>query len=89
MEGFLSFCADDVTWTIVGERTVKGKDAIREWMSTWDAEPPRFTVHKVSAESNFVTAYDDNIYRFQGGKIVELNSFVIKTEARAESASGG
>ena len=30
-----------------------------------------------------------DIYRFQGGKIVELSSFVIKTEARAESASGG
>ena len=84
---------------------MKGKDAIREWMSTWDAEPQRFTVHKVSVESNLVTVYGDmtmrekdgktvpyeycNIYRFQGGKIVELNSFVIKTEARAESASGG
>jgi uncharacterized protein len=33
-------------------------------------------------------AYCD-IYRFRDGKIAELNSFVIKTEAKAESASGG
>jgi ketosteroid isomerase-like protein len=30
-----------------------------------------------------------DIYRFRDGKIVELNSFVIKTEAKSESASGG
>ena len=32
-------------------------------------------------------AYCD-IYRFRDGKIGELNSFVINTEAKAESASG-
>ena len=25
MEGFLSFCADDLVWTMVGSKTVKGK----------------------------------------------------------------
>jgi uncharacterized protein len=34
LEAFLSLCADDVTWTIVGNRTVKGKDAIREWATS-------------------------------------------------------
>ena len=32
VEGFLSCCADEVTWTMVGEKTVKGKDAIRTWI---------------------------------------------------------
>jgi uncharacterized protein len=32
-------------------------------------------------------AYCD-IYRFRDGKIVELNSFLIKTEAKTENASG-
>lgn len=104
VEGFLSFCADDVTWTIVGNKTVRGKNAIREWMASMDIEPPKFTVDNIIAEGDFAVAHGDmtmkdkdgktapyaycDLYRFQNGKIVELNSFVIKTEAKAETASG-
>jgi len=104
VEGFLSFCADDVVWTMVGNKTTKGKNAVREWMASMDIEPPKFTVDNIIGEGDFVTAYGDmtmkdkegkivpyaycDIYRFRNGKIVELNSFVIKTEAKAESASG-
>jgi uncharacterized protein len=104
MEGFLSFCADDVVWTIVGEKTVKGKDATRQWMASMDVGPPKFTVDNVIAEGDFVTAYGDmtmkdkdgkeasysycDIYRFRGDKIVELKSFVVKTEAKYETTSG-
>ncbi|HSQ20177.1 MAG TPA: nuclear transport factor 2 family protein [Blastocatellia bacterium] len=104
VEGFLSFCADDVVWTMVGNKTVKGKNAIREWMASMDMEPPKFTVDNIIAEGDFVTAHGDmtmkdkdgktvpyaycDIYRFRDGKIVELSSFVIKTGARAETASG-
>jgi uncharacterized protein len=105
VEGFLSYCADDVVWTMVGNKTTKGKKGIREWMASMDFEPPKFTVDNIIAEGDFATAYGDmtikdkdgktapyaycDIYRFRNGKIAELNSFVIKTEARAESASGG
>ena len=103
MEGFLSHCADDVVWTVVGNETTRGKQAIREWLAWMDIEPPKFTVGNLIAEGDFVTAYGDmtmkekgktvpyaycDIYRFRNGKIAELNSFVIKTEAKAESASG-
>ena len=105
VEGFLSHCADDVVWTMVGNTTTRGKDAIREWMASMDIEPPKFTVDNIIAEGDFVTAYGDmtmkekdgktvpyaycDIYRFRDGKIAELNSFVVKTEAKADSASGG
>lgn len=105
VEGFLSHCADDVVWTMVGNKSTRGKNAIREWMASMDMEPPEFTVDNIIAEGDFVTAYGDmalkekdgktvpyaycDIYRFRDGKIVELNSFVIKTEAKAETASGG
>jgi ketosteroid isomerase-like protein len=105
VEGFLSFCADDVEWTIVGDKTVKGKDAIRQWMASMGGmEPPKFTVNNVIAEGDFVTASGDmtmkdkdgkvapyaycDIYRFRDGKIVELRSFVVKTEAKREASSG-
>jgi uncharacterized protein len=103
-EGFLSFCAEDVTWTMVGDKTVKGKDAIRKWMGSMNIEPPKFTVNKVIADGDFGMAYGDmtmkekdgktapysycDVYRFQGGKVIELTSFVIKTEASKERAAG-
>lgn len=103
-EGFLSFCADDVEWTMVGDKTVRGKDAIRQWMASMPSEPPTFTVANVIAEGDFVTTHGDmtmkdkdgkvvpysycDIYRFRDGKIVELRAFVIKTEAKREASSG-
>ncbi|MBD0299764.1 MAG: nuclear transport factor 2 family protein, partial [Nitrososphaera sp.] len=39
-EGFLSFCADDMEWTFVGDKTLKGKKAVRQWMATTYVEPP-------------------------------------------------
>jgi len=104
VEGFLAHCSDDVVWTIVGSKTTKGKKAIREWMASMDMEPPKFTVDNIVAEGDLVVAQGDmimkekdgktapyaycDIYRFRDGQIVELNSFVVKTEAKVESASG-
>ena len=68
-EGFLSFCAGDVEWTMVGDKTVKGKDAIRKWMAEMKpAEPPKFTVDNVIADGDFVTAYGDMTMKDKDGK---------------------
>jgi uncharacterized protein len=32
-EGFLSFCTDDTLWTFVGEQTLRGKEAVRQYMA--------------------------------------------------------
>jgi ketosteroid isomerase-like protein len=104
VEGFLSCCTEDVVWTMVGETRVKGKDAIRQWMKSMNAEAPAFSVSNVIAEGDFATAYGDmtmkdkdgsstpysycDIYRFRGDKIAELSSFVIKTQAQSAAGSG-
>ena len=42
-EGFLSFCSEDIKWTMIGEKHVEGKQAIRVWMKEMDGmEPPKF-----------------------------------------------
>ena len=70
-EGFLSFCAEDVEWTMVGDTTVRGKDAIRQWMASMgDMEPPKFTVDNVIAEGNFATANGGMTMRDKDGKAV-------------------
>jgi ketosteroid isomerase-like protein len=62
-EGFLDYCANDVQWTIVGEKTVRGKEAIRQWfkeMAATNSEPPKFTVaDPIIAEGDFVVARGD------------------------------
>lgn len=62
IEGFLSFCAEDAEWQMVGDKAFKGKEAIREFMSSMEhtgMEPPKFTVDEVIAEGDSVVAYGD------------------------------
>jgi ketosteroid isomerase-like protein len=102
-EGFLSFCADDTEWTFVGDRTLKGKAAVCQWMATEYVEPPLNIVANLIAEGDFVTALGDltikdedgnaahylycDVWRFRGGKMVELKAFVIKTKVKDESSN--
>jgi uncharacterized protein len=97
-EGFLSFCADDTEWTFVGDKTLRGKEAVRQWMATSYIEPPKFSVENLIAEGDFVTALGNitmkdedgkeedysycDVWRFRDGKIVELKAFVIKSGAQ-------
>jgi uncharacterized protein (TIGR02246 family) len=68
IEGFLAHCTDDVVWTMVGDRTVSGVDAIRNWMSsTTSADPPTFTVDHVSGDADTVTAYGDMTMKGDNG----------------------
>jgi uncharacterized protein len=93
-EGFLACCADDTEWMFVGGETLKGKEAVRQWMATTYQEPPKFAVTQMIADGDFVVALGDitskdehghavpfsycDVWRFRGGKMVELRAFVIK-----------
>jgi uncharacterized protein len=94
-EGLLLYCADDTEWTFVGDKILKGKEAVRQYMATTYIEPPKFTVANLIAEGDFVTALGDitlkdedgtavhysycDVWRFRDNKIIELKAFVIKT----------
>lgn len=55
IENFLKHCAEDVVWTVAGEKTSNGRDAIREWMSGAEgSEPPKFTVDRMIANDDSV-----------------------------------
>ena len=56
-EGFLSQCTDDTEWTFVSEKTLKGKEAVREWTTSGYQEPPNFNVTELIAEGNFVSTW--------------------------------
>lgn len=92
-EEFLSFCTDDTEWTFVGDKILRGKEAVRQYMATVYTEPPKFTVENLIAEAEFVTALGQismkgedgktvnysycDVWRFQNGKMAGLKAFVI------------
>ena len=98
IEGFLSFCADDIEWTTVGDTTLKGKHAVRQMMTREYVEPPKYTVTTLIGEGEFLTALGDiyakdengkealhsycDVWRFRDGKMVQLMAFVIKAMGR-------
>lgn len=93
-EGFLSFCTDDTEWTFVGDKTLRGKEAVRQYMAVAYVEPPKFAVENLIAEGEFVTAIGKismkneegkmvnysycDVWRFRDGKMAELKAFVIE-----------
>jgi ketosteroid isomerase-like protein len=91
-EGFLACCHDDVVWTTVGEGSLRGKAAVRQWMQENYLEPPQFTVTRLIAEDDHVVALGTievvtdgvatthaycDVWRFRDGRMAELRAFVI------------
>jgi len=93
-EGFLSHCTDDVEWIFVGDKTLKGKDAVRRYMMSTYIEPPKFRVAQLIGEGDSVTAIGDidikdatgktthfaycDVWRIRDGKLAELRAFVVE-----------
>lgn len=92
-EGFLAHCTDDTVWHFIGEQTLEGKEAVRQYMADAYKEPPRFEVETMIDGGDYVTAIGTitlkdeagndthhdycDVWRFAGGKMAELKAFVI------------
>ena len=73
-DGFLEYCTDDVSWAMVGEKTVEGKETIREWMKSMTGmEPPQFTVDQLIADGDNVACYGDMKMKGEDGKIADYS----------------
>lgn len=68
-EVFMSFCTDDTLWTFVGDRVLRGKEAVRQWMTeAYKQGPPELTVDNLIAEGEFVTAVGTVTTKDEDGK---------------------
>lgn len=93
-EAFLSHCTEDVVWVFVGDRTLTGKEAVRRFIATTYIEPPQFTIDRLIADDEFVTALGDisirdengkvvhsaycDVWRIRDGKLAELRAYVVE-----------
>lgn len=92
-ERFLQFCSDDIVWNFVGDRVLRGKQQVREYMKENYITPPKFDVTNLIGEGDYVTALGTivvkdkhgievphmycDVWRFKNGKMDELTAFVI------------
>lgn len=91
-EGFLIHCHEELVWTTVGQGSLKGKAAVREWMSKNYIQPPEFTVERLISEADWLAALGTiavdtdagksthsycDVWRFRDGKMAELRAFVV------------
>jgi uncharacterized protein (TIGR02246 family) len=93
-EGFLAFCTDDTEWEFVGDQTLKGKEAVRQWMRAAYKEPPHFKVQRTIADGDSLAVLGEitlkseegkpslhaycDVWRFRDNKMAELKAFVIE-----------
>ena len=73
IENFLDLCAEDAEWKMVGEKSFKGKESIREFLSSMETtgmEPPKFTIDELVAEGDTVIGYGDMTMKNENGETV-------------------
>ena len=96
-EAFLSYFSDDVTWEIIGDENLVGKEAIRQFMRPMATDLPKFTVDTIIAEGDYAVCHghmqmkgDDglphpnaycDIYQFNNDKVSRMTTFVKQTSA--------
>lgn len=92
--GFLDHCTDDVVWHFVGDRTLRGKDAIRRYLEETYVHPPEVGVDRLIADADHVVAIGTitltdgdgrkttsdyaDAWRLRDGKLAELHAFVVE-----------
>ncbi|WP_415326888.1 nuclear transport factor 2 family protein [Chryseobacterium sp. MMS23-Vi53] len=93
-ETFLSYCTEDIQWIFVGDKTLKGKEAIRLYMKETYKQPPKFDIENMIAQDDYLTSigsisllnendewieYDYcDVWKFKDGKMASLKAFVIE-----------
>ncbi|MET0591277.1 MAG: nuclear transport factor 2 family protein [Polyangiaceae bacterium] len=96
-EGFLERCTEDTEWIFIGDETLSGKTAVREWMRKAYKSLPRFNVTQLIAEGNIVVAIgqitvrdeDGNdtdsaycdVWEFRDDKMARLRAYVVAKRA--------
>lgn len=92
-EEFLSYCTDDTKWTYVGDRTLNGKEEVRQYLAT-AYEESTFEIERYIEEGEYLVALGwiklkdkegrlarysvSDVWRFRDGKMAELKAFVMK-----------
>jgi len=92
-DGFLAFCTEDTEWNFVGDRTLAGKAAVREWMLATYVRPPKLKVDRMIADGEHLAALGEvsvtgadgqttvsaycDVWSFRDGLLDKLRAYVV------------
>lgn len=88
-ESFLAHCTDDTEWNFLGDRVLKGKAAVRQFMKETYLRPPEVTVESLLSEGDTLVAVGTisingaakqeycDVWQFREGKLDKLKAFVV------------
>ena len=95
-EGFLLHCTEETTWEFVGDQTLRGKEAVRQYMKSVYIEPPVLTVEHMISEGDSLTALGEirikdesgnvehsaycDVWRIKDGKLDQLKAYVVEVK---------
>lgn len=93
-EEYLAYLTEDSQWEFVGERTLLGKEAVRQYIREFYLAPPLFDMERSIAEGDYVTAEGNislknqdgsyshyrycDVWRFDHGKLAGVTAYVIE-----------
>lgn len=102
-EGFLAYCTEETEWNFVGDKTLRGKAAVREYLADTYAKPPKFDASDLIAEGEFVTALGEititgkdgretsywycDVWSLREDKLDKLRAFVVEKRITSPVAS--
>lgn len=101
IEGFLSSCTEDTVWEFIGDKTLVGIHAVREYLNETYSDSTDFTIELMTEDDDYVMQMgeillkDDkgemtnylacDVWKFREGKMAELKAFVIKNDKKIEA----
>ena len=96
-EAFISYLTDDAIWEILGDKSLIGKEAIRQFMLPMESSVPKFTVDTIIVEGDVAMGHGSmemmgedgisqpyaycDIYQFSNDKVSKMTTFVKQTSA--------
>jgi ketosteroid isomerase-like protein len=93
-DGFLAYCTDNTVWNFVGDTTLRGKEAVRDYLTEVYTEPPVNRVTNLLADGDYViatgiisikdkdgkitTSNYCDVWRFENGKMAGVHAYVVE-----------
>src|SRR5690606_40505149 len=71
IDEFLSFCTDDTEWVFIGEKTLKGKEAVKQYLEEAYTETTQFTIERMIEEGDFVVQVGEISFENKNGRSEE------------------
>ena len=97
---FLSYCHDDIKWNMIGDKTIRGKDAILQEMTGKPGEGPDSIIETVITEDNKTVGTGRfsmtnkegaketyrfcDIYTFRDDKIASMDSYIVAVKSQTD-----